>query len=609
MVRNLSPMLRQELQNLDKDPDSRKSAMKALKSYVKELDSKTIPQFLAQVSETKDIGSAVGEHTISLYEVLARTHGAKIVPQINNIMTTIIKTLSSSAGSVALHQACAKVVPTIARYGIDPTTPEDKKRSVIHSLCKPLSDCLMGSQESLSAGAALCLKALVESDNWRFASSEMVNEVCLRAAGALEGKCTQTNSHMSLIMALAKQNALIVEAYARLLLNSGLRILQAGVVEGNSQKRLSAIQMVNFLMKSLDPRSVLSELRIIMEEMEKCQSDQMGYVKGAAYECLLTAKGIASRNGSKFEQTGSYGGSNNVRRDSGQRYSTNGGTNYSLDSSFASPESQTLGSFGDIDSFHESPISTSQSSCNNGYTRRSANRKLWRQENGGVDVSLKDGIFSGLAQGSSISDAYSESLGHSKYSDDKRERTDEFAGFVQGHLSKGETKSATASPPRSHSLINVDNVKIYSTPRKLMHSLQDPVDMNSEVFQKQFRKFLSPCSNCAWSPLTAYDQNCQHYSDEEANEQGYTSAESEEFQIGSESVSSTEDVLPSENKIPFSQDVSVGNNAEFQKKTCTKARQLPVYRLVLCLLFTALTVLTSFILIEDQEEGKALVPT
>ncbi|KAJ6738978.1 PROTEIN SINE1, partial [Salix koriyanagi] len=51
MGRNLSPLLRQELANLDKDSDSRKSAMKALKSYVKGLDSKAIPQFLAQFLE------------------------------------------------------------------------------------------------------------------------------------------------------------------------------------------------------------------------------------------------------------------------------------------------------------------------------------------------------------------------------------------------------------------------------------------------------------------------------------------------------------------------------------------------------------------------------
>jgi len=63
------------LANLDKDADSRISAMKALKSYVRGLDCKAIPQFLAQVSETKETGSLSGEYTTSLYEVLARVHG------------------------------------------------------------------------------------------------------------------------------------------------------------------------------------------------------------------------------------------------------------------------------------------------------------------------------------------------------------------------------------------------------------------------------------------------------------------------------------------------------------------------------------------------------
>ena len=90
MGRSLSPVIQRELANLDKDADSRKCAMKALKSYVKDLDFKTIPIFLAQVSETQDTGSLSGEFTISLYEVLARVHGVKIVPMIDSIMASIV---------------------------------------------------------------------------------------------------------------------------------------------------------------------------------------------------------------------------------------------------------------------------------------------------------------------------------------------------------------------------------------------------------------------------------------------------------------------------------------------------------------------------------------
>jgi hypothetical protein len=52
--RNLSPLLQQELANLDDDGDSRKSAMK---SYVIGLDSKATPQFAANVSSTEFQGN------------------------------------------------------------------------------------------------------------------------------------------------------------------------------------------------------------------------------------------------------------------------------------------------------------------------------------------------------------------------------------------------------------------------------------------------------------------------------------------------------------------------------------------------------------------------
>lgn len=439
--RFLNPVIRQELENLDKDADSRKSAMKALKSYVKDLDSKAIPLFLAQVSETKETGSSSGEYTISLYEVLARVHGTNIVPQIDNIMATIIKTLTSSAGSFALHQACSKVVPAIARYGIDPTTPEDIKRHIIHSLCKPLSDSLLGSHESLSSGAALCLKALVDSDNWRFASDGMVNEVCLRVVSALEEKPTQTNSHMALVMSLAKHNGLVVEAYSRLLIQSGLRILKAGIAESNSQKRLSAIQMLNFLMKCLDVRSILSELGLIIEEMENCQSDQMAYVSGAAFEALQTAKRIALEKGSRYgKDTRSITGSNfnrprrNIIWGCGDRSPLT-----------ASPESQTVNSFFDYDSLIESPISTRDGSFGSNYDRRSVNRKLWRNENGGVDVSLKDGLFSDAAEGRVLSTdkTFNDQSGEN---DNRGEQLEAFSGFFQGSPINGRLRSATPSP-------------------------------------------------------------------------------------------------------------------------------------------------------------------
>ncbi|KVI08411.1 protein SINE1-like [Cynara cardunculus var. scolymus] len=547
MGRNLSPILRRELENLDKDADSRKSAMKALKSYVKDLDSKAIPIFLAQVCETKETGLTSGEYTISLYEVLSRVHGTKIVPQIDNIMTTIIKTLTSSVASFALHQACSKVVPAIARYGIDPTTPENKKRQIIHSLCKPLSDSLLASQENLSSGAALCLKALVDSDNWRFASSEMVNEVCQRVAAALE-KPMQTNSHMGLVMSLAEHNGLVVEAYARLLIWSGVTIMNTGASEGNSQKRLEAIQMINFLMRCLDYKCIMSELSFVIEEMEKCQTDQMAYVKGAAFEASETAKRILTEKGSKYEHR-------NSKRVDEDRYSFTG-----------SPESQTMGSFGGCTSMNDSPFS-----INFLDSGRSVNRRHWRNGNGVVDVSLKDGLFSG---GMSTPRSVIENSEHNGFSEDY---ADGFSGFLQKSSTNGDSRSATPSPQKSRSYINLDNIKIFTTPRKLVKSLQAP---NSDLSEKQSQRFEIPSSS-------KFDSNPTSNQDES----GISSdRQDEQYRSTSESMSSTEELCQ-----------------ELVPETKAKPRFFALR--ILSGLIVLFSVIVCFLLVGIPDEDYNLVPT
>ncbi|XP_074307055.1 protein SINE1-like [Silene latifolia] len=527
MGRNLSPALSQELANLGKGDESSKSAMKALKSYVKDLDSKAIPLFLAKVSKTKNAGSSYGECTISLYEVLARVHGPNIVSHLDDIMSTIIKTLTTSGGSFPLQQACSKVVPAIARYGIEPTTPEDKKRRIIHSLCKPLSDSLLCAQESLSCGAALCLKALVDCDNWRFASDEMVNEVCLKLASALKDTPTQTNSHMGLVISLAKRNSFVVEPYARLLVKAGLQILNCGVADKNSQKRLTAIQMVHSLMKCLDIRSIISELESIVEEMEKCQSDQIPFVKGAAFEALQTARkfladkrseitdsDVISVTGSNLSRSRISNGRRRNLSSSGSRSPLSGTGSASPLS--GSPESQTLDSFVVYDSYMGSPISTCQASCNVNHSKKNAHRRLWRG-NGCVDVSLKDGLFSELAREGSNSHASTEHDGKSGT------YAYRFPGFVPGNQANGGLRSRTPSPQRTNSQRNVDNIKIYTTPRKLLRSLQDD-DENSDYFhfENEIRQFRSP--------VTKYSE-CDSF-----NQDGLKDSSD------SESVSSTKDV-------------------------------------------------------------------
>ncbi|CDY21152.1 BnaA01g33830D [Brassica napus] len=275
MGRNIGSAFRQELANLDKDPDTYKTAMSNLRTIVKDLDAKAIHVFLTQLSETKEIGfDSGGGYTVSLFEDLARAHGVKISPHVETIMPVIVRTLSSCGGALSVQQACSKAVAAMARYGIDPAMAEDKKRNVIHSLCKPLSDSLLDSQheQHLALGSALCLKSLVDCDSWRFASSEMVNTLCQSLAVALEAVSSEAESHMALVIALAKRNAFIVEAYARLFVKSGLRILELGVVEGDAQKRVLAVQMLNFLMKVAVHETLGTAERLIREaDGENCK--------------------------------------------------------------------------------------------------------------------------------------------------------------------------------------------------------------------------------------------------------------------------------------------------------------------------------------------------
>lgn len=525
MERNLGPILWQELENLEKDADSRKSAMEALRAYVKDLDFETIPAFLNQISEINETGSLSGEFLISLYEVLARVHGVKIVPMVDNITESIVQALASSAGSFPLHQACSRVVLAIARYGIEPTTPEEKKRHIIHSLCMPLSDSLSSSQESLTSGAALCLNALVDSDSWRFVSDEMVSRICQNVAVALDGKLTQTNSHMGLVTALAKRNAFIVEAYARLLIQSGLRILNAGHEERNSQRHLSAIQMLNSLIKFLEPRSVFSELQLIIEAMEKCQCDRMAYVAAAAFEVLQAAEEIAFDKKSRYVKShDSIAGSNLSRRE-GEDVS--GDEDHSPAS--ISPEPDIMGYFPGYESIVESPILTKQAS-------QDLNQEHW-------SLNPKHGVL----------------------------------------------RSNTKSPLRSRALATPDSIKTFTTPTKHIHALQYTSDIKSSCSERQIRRLRNLSSgNMDWSPTSSYDHKYfPHNLGYECNHNDSLYADVQ-FQGGPESVSSTEDLPagadlqgPSETVPPKSGDAQ---SAARIKKALQKTKLKLIFGLSLVLL-------------------------
>jgi len=442
MSRNISQLLLMELENFEKDPDSRRASMKALNTYIKDLDPKIIPVFLTRASEIKDPGSPSGECMISLFEVLIRSHGRNILPHINNIMDMIIKTFSS-AGSFGLHQSCAKVVPSIARYGIDPSMLDSEKARIIRSLCKPLSDLLMGSQESAASGAALCIRALVESDNWKFASDDMANEVCLKVAGALEETQTQTTSHMGLVMALLQHNSLIIDAYARSLIRSGLQILTADINDKNSQKRLSAIQMINFLMNCVDSRSISSEISKIIDVMDKSQNDQMPFVRVAAFEALQTAKIVGGQKGSWHEVCSSPVVGSNSDRVIGTSTPQVGVSDSSVPAEFPSLESPTVGSFAENDPTF-TPLSLGQSSCNVERGRR-ATRRLWSSMSN-FDAPLENGFCREPVSSTDSPIIHFGRFGNGDLCETQREQSETLSGSTYPSERKIGVRSSTPSP-------------------------------------------------------------------------------------------------------------------------------------------------------------------
>lgn len=452
MGKALSPLVKQELANLDKDPGRRLTAMNALKGYVELLDTKTLPLFLDEVSDSKEGSKASRQYAISLYEVLAKVHGKNIIPHMSKIMTTVVKTLASSAGSLPLQQACARVVACIARYGIDTFSTEGQQEGVIRDLCKPLFDVLIGKLEPLAAGAALCLQAIVDSDSWKFASVDIVNEVCLRVTGALEEKVTQTVAHMSLVCSLAKLNSLILEAYGRSLIKAGIEILEDGVANGNWRRRVIAVEMISSLLKYLDIEIISSEIPSIVDNLERCRLDREPSVRDAIAEALRTVEKIASGKGitniisCKEEISPCIVLSPNQK--SQRKRSLWGESDLSCGSSrtphFGSQESYVI-------SYTPSSVSSVslsvKSDAQNVYHRIadcnvSDVRKQMQFENGGVDISLKDGILSTNVAESDAHGRNGESrraLPHihfdhgQEYSlkDSQIIRTDDFHGFPQ----------------------------------------------------------------------------------------------------------------------------------------------------------------------------------
>ncbi|KAL0359378.1 UNVERIFIED_CONTAM: protein SINE1 [Sesamum angustifolium] len=282
--------------------------------------------------------------------------------------------------------------------------------------------------------------------------------------------------------------------------------------------------------------------------MEKCQSDRMPFVTGAAFEALQIAKRLCADKGSKLERgIGSASGSNFDRMDHSMRKNICSSGDQSPFT--ASPESQTVDSFLGYDYFNESPNSMNQGHRGAAYDRRSVNRKLWRRcENDVLD--------------------------------------------------------------RSNSHINVDDVKIFTTPRKLIHSLQDLDDSGSGYSMQQVRRFRSPKTSAfTWTPTLMSEQNgLSQDMDHESNRDKKSSSGGDLFHGSSESVSSTEDVFTNKDVQLLPEVVHCIKPSQFQRVN-VQENHSNSSRGIVCGIFVVLVAVILCLLLGGQDDYAILVPT
>lgn len=290
------------------DPvDKKPPAFRGLKQYVRDLDANTLPPFLARLCAPDRPSSSYSEEEIlCIFETAAEAHGRSIVPHIGQIVSAVVRIMASGSSTPSHCAGCSKVVCTLSRYCIDPLGREEEKSETMSSLCRPLSDCLMHANKSVSSGSALCIAALVQSNNWQFASNELVNDVCLKVSGALEEepRCQTAAVHVRLVLALVKHSPLTLEPYGRTLIKSGLQVLDRSSTEASSsQMIMSSIQMIHSIMRSVNVRTISSEISSIIHALEHCQEDGFAPdICAAASQAAETAKLLLMRQ----EERGSH---------------------------------------------------------------------------------------------------------------------------------------------------------------------------------------------------------------------------------------------------------------------------------------------------------------
>lgn len=377
----MSPLVKQDLAKLEKDGESRRVALHALKQCVENLEPSSVPRFLAQVSESKDTGGS-RSYAISLYEEVARVHGKLIIPQIGRVMTTMTRSLSGSGSSPQLHQACAKVAAAVVRYSIDSDSSAAEAEEILKDVSRPLIGLLTGKMEHVAAGSATCMQALVESEKWKNAPPDLVSEVCHRTTTALGDKSTRTVAHMQLARSLATVNPGTLNVYGACLIHAAEEVLSSSVYSW--QHRRCAAQMVQAVLGIVDRETLALEFHAITQVLENCKHDRMPHVRTAVCEALQAARLVMTGETINEEDDGDHLGSISFddtiespqrRNWNSSMYSPSSQDTYNLSSYTPPPEA--------CDSASSDPFSTPQ----NGSTGRMKRSLLFPSKTDGYSVS------------------------------------------------------------------------------------------------------------------------------------------------------------------------------------------------------------------------------
>lgn len=291
--RYLSPLVKQDLAKLDTDGDTRRLAVKSLKLFVEQLDASTLPRFISQIAESREPG-ATRSYAISLFEEVARVHGKLVVPHIPRIMGSIVRSSSASGSFPQLQVASARVTAALARHCIDSSTSQADSEEIVREICSSLIDCLSGKLEPVAATAAACIHALAETDKWKYASEEIVQEVCQRTIVALGERSSRSGAHMQLVRILASVNPDTISIHGANLLRAGEEILK--VTANPWQIRKAAAQMLQSVLTILDKETLEIELNAALNALDSCRLDKMPHVRVAVSEALHIAKMLAPGN-------------------------------------------------------------------------------------------------------------------------------------------------------------------------------------------------------------------------------------------------------------------------------------------------------------------------